>query len=79
LLAGKGRSALDVYSMGQTQPFLYDARREDSRFPTTTFDPKAVTRASWEPKPKKKPTKGPMVSFDLHPEYVCLAVMIFVN
>ncbi|PNP41297.1 hypothetical protein TGAMA5MH_07170 [Trichoderma gamsii] len=56
--------------MGQTAPFLYDAHREDSRFPTTTFDPKAITRASWEPKPKKKPTpKGPMVSFDLHPDY----------
>ncbi|GFP58195.1 hypothetical protein ACSS6W_005382 [Trichoderma asperelloides] len=55
--------------MGQTQPFLYDARREDSRFPTTTFDPKAVTRASWEPKPKKPTPKGPMVSFDLHPDY----------
>lgn len=62
----------NVYRMGQTAPFLYDAHREDSRFPTTTFDPKAITRASWEPKPKKKPTpKGPMVSFDLHPEYVC--------
>ncbi|OTA02706.1 hypothetical-protein [Trichoderma parareesei] len=55
--------------MGQ-QPFLYDAQpREDSRFPPVVFDPKAVTRASWEPKPKKPVRKGPMVSFDLHPDY----------
>ncbi|KAL7944521.1 hypothetical protein V8C42DRAFT_74924 [Trichoderma barbatum] len=54
--------------MGQ-QPFLYDAPRQDSRFPTATFDPRAVTRASWEPKPKKAAPKGPLVSFDLHPDY----------
>ncbi|KAM0247102.1 hypothetical protein ACHAQJ_009980 [Trichoderma viride] len=56
--------------MGHSQPFLYDAqRREDSTFPTATFDPKAITRASWEPKPKKAVPKGPLVSFDLHPDY----------
>jgi hypothetical protein len=63
--------------MGQSQPFLYDAQRfEDSRFPTATFDPKAITRASWEPKPKKAVPKGPLVSFDLHPEYVCLVANV---
>ncbi|KAL7785253.1 hypothetical protein V8C37DRAFT_420060 [Trichoderma ceciliae] len=56
--------------MGHSQPFMYDPqRREDSRFPTATFDPKAITRASWEPKPKKSVPKGPLVSFDLHPDY----------
>lgn len=75
----QGQKCLDGYRMGQTQPFLYDARRDDSRFPTTTFDPKAVTRASWEPKQKKPKPKGPMVSFDLHPEYVCQAVIVFEN
>ncbi|KAL6881531.1 hypothetical protein J3F83DRAFT_722619 [Trichoderma novae-zelandiae] len=55
--------------MGQ-QPFLYDAQPGgNSRFPPVVFDPKAVTRASWEPKPKKPVRKGPMVSFDLHPDY----------
>ncbi|KAK4062699.1 uncharacterized protein Triagg1_9817 [Trichoderma aggressivum f. europaeum] len=52
------------------QPFMYSApSRPDSRFPTATFDPKAVTRASWEPKPRKAALKGPLVSFDLHPDY----------
>ncbi|KAL7929100.1 hypothetical protein V8C35DRAFT_201313 [Trichoderma chlorosporum] len=55
--------------MGQ-QPFMYSAPpRQDSRFPTAAFDPKAVTRASWEPKPKKAVPKGPLVSFNLHPDY----------
>ncbi|QYS94051.1 hypothetical protein H0G86_001404 [Trichoderma simmonsii] len=55
--------------MGQ-QPFMYSApTREDSRFPTATFDPKAVTRASWEPKKRKAAPNGPLVSFDLHPDY----------
>lgn len=45
--------------------------QEDCRFPTKPFDPKAVTRASWEPERKKPPKKdGPLVSFDRHPEYV---------
>jgi hypothetical protein len=49
-------------------PFLYSAVHSDSRFPEPKFDPKAVTRASWEPpKPRKKPD-GPLVSFNTHPE-----------
>ncbi|KHN97856.1 uncharacterized protein MAM_04245 [Metarhizium album ARSEF 1941] len=55
--------------MGGSQPFMYNAEwRNDARFRTTIFDPKAVTRASWEPKPRKPPRKGPLISFDRHPD-----------
>lgn len=54
---------------GFDQPYLYDSDRGDRRFPTKEFDPKAVTRASWEPKPKKEKQDGPLVSFNRHPEY----------
>ncbi|KAF5133664.1 hypothetical protein E5D57_004290 [Metarhizium anisopliae] len=62
--------------MGGSQPFMYNAAwRNDARFPATTFDPKAVTRASWEPKPRKPPPTGPLISFDRHPEYVLINLM----
>jgi hypothetical protein len=50
-------------------PFLYEAEKfNDARFPTTTFDPKAVTRASFQvQRPKPKPD-GPLVSINRHPE-----------
>lgn len=54
--------------MGAQQPYMYSAQRNDGRFPETTFDPKAITRASWEPKPKKPKPEGPLVSFNRHPE-----------
>ncbi|PNY23430.1 Uncharacterized protein TCAP_06629 [Tolypocladium capitatum] len=56
--------------MGTSQPpFMYSAEpRNDSRFPGTTFDPKAVTRASWEPKPRKPQPSGPLISFNRHPD-----------
>ncbi|KAJ6444215.1 hypothetical protein O9K51_02609 [Purpureocillium lavendulum] len=55
--------------MGAAPPFLYAAeRREDARFPATSFDPKAVTRASWQPKPRKPQPTGPLVSFNRHPD-----------
>ncbi|OLN95575.1 hypothetical protein CCHL11_04832 [Colletotrichum chlorophyti] len=50
------------------QPFLYNAVSNDSRFPETKFDPKAVTRASWEPKPRKPQPTGPLVNFNRHPD-----------
>ena len=57
--------------MGAHQPYLYEAEKfSDQRFPTSTFDPKAVTRASWEPKPQKPKQDGPLISFNRHPEYV---------
>ncbi|POR36632.1 Uncharacterized protein TPAR_03171 [Tolypocladium paradoxum] len=50
-------------------PFMYSAEpRNDSRFPGTAFDPKAVTRASWEPKPRKPQPSGPLISFNRHPD-----------
>ncbi|KAI0445933.1 hypothetical protein F4803DRAFT_506064 [Xylaria telfairii] len=54
--------------MGAQQPYMYDAVRRDSQFPEKEFDPKAVTRASWEVKPKKAKKKGPLVSFNRHPD-----------
>lgn len=41
---------------------------DDARFPTSSFDPKAVTRSSWEPKPAKPKHEGPLVSFNRHPD-----------
>ncbi len=58
---------------GAQQPFLYQPEKygEDARFPTKAFDPKAVTRASYEVKPKKKKKQnGPLISVNRHPEYV---------
>lgn len=55
------------------QPYLYEPEKYDGsfgdmRFPTTNFDPKAVTRASFQAKrPKPKPD-GPLVSINRHPE-----------
>ncbi|KAL8382549.1 hypothetical protein RB595_006364 [Gaeumannomyces hyphopodioides] len=55
---------------GSQQPFLYDQEKfNDARFPPATFDPKAVTRASWEVKPPPKPKpNGPLVTFNQHPD-----------
>ncbi|KAL0944192.1 uncharacterized protein CTRU02_202079 [Colletotrichum truncatum] len=52
------------------QPFLYNAvsHNHDPRFPEPKFDPKAVTRASWEPKPRKPKPNGPLVTFNRHPD-----------
>ncbi|KAI2619963.1 hypothetical protein GGR54DRAFT_639727 [Hypoxylon sp. NC1633] len=54
--------------MGAQQPYLYDSDRRDSRSPDKPFDPKAVTRASWEPKPKKQKQDGPLIAFGRHPD-----------
>ncbi|KAI0840833.1 hypothetical protein F5Y06DRAFT_231537 [Hypoxylon sp. FL0890] len=55
--------------MGAQQPYMYDPDRRDSRSPEKPFDPKAVTRASWEPQPKKKKKQdGPLISFNRHPD-----------
>ncbi|KAH6659768.1 hypothetical protein BKA67DRAFT_652984 [Truncatella angustata] len=53
---------------GFDQPYLYDADRRDSFAPTKGFDPKAITRASWEPKPRPTKREGPLVSFNRHPD-----------
>ncbi|KAK6828658.1 hypothetical protein PG987_011999 [Apiospora arundinis] len=54
--------------MGFQQPYLYDMDARDSRFPVKEFDPKAITRQSWEVKPKKVKQDGPLVSFNRHPD-----------
>ncbi|KAH7133457.1 hypothetical protein EDB81DRAFT_803969 [Dactylonectria macrodidyma] len=54
---------------GAQQPFMYSAvQRNDTRLPEVAFDPKAVTRASWEPKKFKPKPDGPLVSFNRHPD-----------
>ncbi|KAK2006610.1 hypothetical protein LZ32DRAFT_595234 [Colletotrichum eremochloae] len=52
------------------QPYLYNAvsHDRDARFPEPKFDPKAVTRASWEPKPRIPKPEGPLVTFNRHPD-----------
>ncbi|KAK4238633.1 hypothetical protein C8A03DRAFT_33329 [Achaetomium macrosporum] len=56
--------------MGGTRPpFIYQAvKKDDDRFPATPFDPKAVTRASYEAKKSKPKPNGPLVSFNRHPD-----------
>ncbi|RYP73718.1 hypothetical protein DL771_003431 [Monosporascus sp. 5C6A] len=56
--------------MGAQQPFIYDGAvaRSSGQYPEKEFDPKAVTRASWEPKPKKPKPQGPLVTFNRHPD-----------
>lgn len=58
---------------GTRQPFIYEAVTNDERFPASTFDPKAVTRSSYESKKSRKPKtnrNGPLISVNRHPEYV---------
>ena len=57
--------------MGVQPPYLYDpVRTEGSRSPYKEFDPKAVTRASQTPKPRRQKPDGPLISFNQHPECV---------
>ncbi|TDZ35075.1 hypothetical protein CTRI78_v011553 [Colletotrichum trifolii] len=52
------------------QPYLYDdaGQNRTGRFPEPKFDPKAITRASWEPKDLKPQLTGPFVTFSRHPD-----------
>ncbi|ERT02935.1 hypothetical protein HMPREF1624_01239 [Sporothrix schenckii ATCC 58251] len=54
--------------MGGHQPFLYDAEHSSSSLPEKPFDPKAVTRASWQAKPVKPKQEGPLVQLNRHPD-----------
>ncbi len=57
--------------MGVQPPYLYDPVKSDGpRSPYKEFDPKAVTRASQEAKPRRPVHEGPLVSFNQHPEFV---------
>ncbi|KAK4176904.1 hypothetical protein QBC36DRAFT_328210 [Triangularia setosa] len=54
---------------GSNQPYMYDpVLKDDERFPVPMFDPKAVTRASYEQKKPKPKPKGPLVSINRHPD-----------
>ncbi|KAK0715011.1 hypothetical protein B0H67DRAFT_513851, partial [Lasiosphaeris hirsuta] len=55
---------------GAKPPFLYASVQDDKdeRFPTKPFDPKAVTRASYDTKAPKPKKAGPLVSINRHPD-----------
>lgn len=58
--------------MGVEPPFIYD-RPSAYTFgsPTTHgFDPKAATRASWQPPLQKPKQDGPLIDFNKHPDSV---------
>ncbi|PFH55416.1 hypothetical protein XA68_18368 [Ophiocordyceps unilateralis] len=57
--------------MVTSQPFMYEYSSRpfpDWRSPATVFDPKAVTRASFEPTPKREKPRWPLISFRQHPD-----------
>ncbi|KAK0645544.1 hypothetical protein B0T16DRAFT_373559 [Cercophora newfieldiana] len=53
---------------GTRQPFIYEAVQDGDRFPTQPFDPKAVTRKSYEKKAPKPKPKGPLIAVNRHPD-----------
>ncbi|KAL1842615.1 hypothetical protein VTJ49DRAFT_4663 [Mycothermus thermophilus] len=54
---------------GSQPPYLYQpVKRDEDRFPETPFDPKAVTRASYEAKKPKPKPQAPFVSINRHPD-----------
>ncbi|KAL2267763.1 hypothetical protein VTJ83DRAFT_5040 [Remersonia thermophila] len=54
---------------GSQPPYLYEpVKRDDERFPETPFDPKAVTRASYEEKKPRPKPEGPLISANRHPD-----------
>ncbi|KAK0672741.1 hypothetical protein QBC41DRAFT_379597 [Cercophora samala] len=54
---------------GSNQPYMYEpVLKDDERFPVAVFDPKAVTRASYEKKKPKPKPNGPLVSINRHPD-----------
>lgn len=52
-----------IAAMGTQPPFLYEDVRSSK-----TFDPRAVSRASLQPKPLRPKQDGPLISFNAHPE-----------
>lgn len=50
--------------MGGNQPYMYENVKTNA-----PFDPKAVSRASFQVKPQRQKQDGPLVSFNAHPEY----------
>ncbi|KIX04024.1 uncharacterized protein Z518_07577 [Rhinocladiella mackenziei CBS 650.93] len=56
--------------MGVKPPFIYD-RPSTYTFSGPTdqgFSPKAVTQASWTPRPSKPKQNGPLIDFNRHPD-----------
>ncbi|KAK0629670.1 hypothetical protein B0T17DRAFT_606846 [Bombardia bombarda] len=54
---------------GSQPPFMYQAvQSDDGRYPAKRFDPKAVTRASYDSKAPKPKQEGPLVSVNRHPD-----------
>ncbi|CZR62234.1 uncharacterized protein PAC_12131 [Phialocephala subalpina] len=49
-------------------PYLYDAVKTDRNAPYREFDPHAISRASFQAKPRMKKPEGPLVSFNQHPD-----------
>jgi hypothetical protein len=55
--------------MAVEPPFLYDPpSRYNNPNPNGSFNPKAVTQASYAPKPQKPKQEGPLVNFNRHPD-----------
>ncbi|TVY46906.1 hypothetical protein LOCC1_G003386 [Lachnellula occidentalis] len=55
--------------MGVEPPFLYNAvKSAGPRSPYRDFDPKAVSRASYQPRAPRPKPDGPLVSFNKHPD-----------
>ncbi len=62
--------------MGVEPPFIYD-RPSTYTFGGPTqrgFNPKAVTEASWAPRPANPKPDGPLIDFNKHPDTVCIPV-----
>ena len=56
--------------MGVEPPFIYD-KPATYTFGAPTdrgYNPKAVTHASWSPKPQRPKQDGPLVDFNKHPD-----------
>lgn len=68
------RLTSSVYSMGSSDPpYLYDPRpNRPISYPYSQFDPKAVSRASWQPSTtSSRPQSardGPLIDFNRHPD-----------
>ncbi|KAK2742827.1 hypothetical protein FQN57_005118 [Myotisia sp. PD_48] len=56
--------------MGKSAPpFLYDPPPKlGVNSPVPSFNPKAVTQASWAPRPVKPKKNGPLIDFNKHPD-----------
>uniref|UniRef100_A0A093VJL1 Protein translocase subunit SecA n=1 Tax=Talaromyces marneffei PM1 TaxID=1077442 RepID=A0A093VJL1_TALMA len=59
-------------------PFLYDPVSQwsfNDYHRGKPFNPKAVTQASWTPRPQSTPQEGPLVNFNRHPDTPSVAIL----